>query len=285
MIRSEIKKVNKSSSKLAQEALLYKKIELKNLNKTFFTRKGQLVALDDFSLSVDQGEFISIVGPSGCGKSTLLLIAAGLDQPTAGEIFVNGHPAREPGPDRCMVFQQFALFPAMTVFANIEFGLRIAGISKQERKEIVTKQISSIGLTGFEDHYPSQLSGGMKQRVAIARSLALQPDILLMDEPFGALDAQTRILMQEEIASVRLKENLTVLFVTHSVEEAIFLSNKVVIMTARPGKIKETLEIPRTADWIGKSVDQAYANPSFNRLREHVWHSVREEIGGPRKEI
>jgi NitT/TauT family transport system ATP-binding protein len=260
------------------------KLEMQNISKSFFTRKGELPVLRNINLSVAQGDFISIVGPSGCGKSTLLYIAAGLDQPTGGAVLANGKLAGAPGPDRCLVFQQFALFPAMTVQSNIEYGLRLAGIPRTRRKQVVSAQIKSIGLNGFEDHYPSQLSGGMKQRVAIARSLALQPDILLMDEPFGSLDAQTRIIMQEEIASVCARENLTVLFVTHSVEEAIFLSNRVIVMTTRPGKIKEAIEIPKDADWMGKSVDQAYGNPSFNRLREHVWHSVREEITQTRKE-
>lgn len=258
------------------------KLQIRGVSKSFISRAGEVLALDQIELQVAAGEFVSIVGPSGCGKSTLLYIAAALERPSQGSVFVDGHAATKPGPDRSLVFQQFALFPAKTVASNIAFGLRMAGVSREERQRIVAEQVARIGLAGFERYYPHQLSGGMQQRVAIARALALQPDILLMDEPFGALDAQTRILMQEEISRVRTQEVLTVLFVTHSVEEAVFLSDRVVVMTARPGRIKEELQVPADADWRGRSVDEAYRSKTFNALREHVWRSVREEITGSR---
>jgi NitT/TauT family transport system ATP-binding protein len=255
------------------------KLHLRHIYKSFPLSHGaSLPVLKDVDVQVAPGEFVSIVGPSGCGKSTLLHIAAGLESPSAGEVLVDGKPAGPPGPSRCMVFQQFALFPAMTVAANIEFGLRIGGVPLSRRREIVREQIARIGLRGFEEYYPNQLSGGMQQRVAIARALALEPEILLMDEPFGALDAQTRVLMQEEVARVCAEEELTVLFVTHSVEEALFLSHRVLVMSARPGHIKEEVIVSPVAPWRGSSVDKAYLDEGFNRLRERVWHSVREEI-------
>jgi NitT/TauT family transport system ATP-binding protein len=256
------------------------KLELRDVSKTFASPAGTVQAVERLSLTVATGEFVSIVGPSGCGKSTVLQMAAGLETPTSGAVLVDGQPAGPPGPDRCMVFQHFALFPAKTVTGNIEFGLRMTGVPRERRRTIVREQIERIGLTGFEGSYPHQLSGGMQQRVAIARALALQPAIFLMDEPFGALDAQTRILMQEEIARVCAAERLTVLFVTHSVEEAIFLGDRVVVMTARPGRTKEEVEIPPEvrAGWQGRTVDEAYRNQQFVALRERVWTSVREEI-------
>jgi len=256
------------------------KLAIRGVSKTFASRTGAMVALEGIDLAAARGEFVSIVGPSGCGKSTLLHIAAGLETPSGGAVLVDGRPAGPPGPDRCIVFQQFALFPAKTVAGNIAFGLRMTGVPRERRREIVREQIRRTNLVGFDDYYPHQLSGGMQQRVAIARALALEPEVLLMDEPFGALDAQTRILMQEEIARVCTEQTLTVLFVTHSVEEAVFLGDRVVVMTARPGRVKETLVIPRDVAWRGGPVDQAYRSADFNDLREHVWSSVREEIAG-----
>ena len=256
------------------------KVEIREVAKTFFAAGGATIALDRICLAIAPAEFVAIVGPSGCGKSTLLFIAAGLEPPSGGEVLVNGQRPTGPGPDRCMVFQQFALFPAKTVQGNIEFGLRMTGVAAERRREIAAEQIRGVGLAGFENHFPYQLSGGMQQRVAIARALALRPEILLMDEPFGALDAQTRIIMQEQLAALRESGDLTVLFVTHSVEEAVYLADRVVVMTRRPGRIKEVVEVKGHADWRGHSVDRAYQSAVFNRLREQVWLSVRKEIGG-----
>lgn len=254
------------------------KLVLRGISKSFAARRTTVQALQNIDLSVAAGEFVTLVGPSGCGKSTLLMIAAGLEQPSAGVVLVDGHPAGKAGPDRCVVFQRFALFPAKTVAKNIEFGLRMAGADKQTRHQKIAAQIELIGLRGFENSYPHELSGGMQQRVAIARALVLEPDILLMDEPFGALDAQTRVVMQEEVAKICKSLGLTVLFVTHSVEEAVYLGNRVVVMSARPGKIKEEIRVPTDSAWRRRSVEDAMDDSEFADLRSRVWQLVREEI-------
>lgn len=254
------------------------KLELRGVTKTFTTRRGTVSAVAKVDLTIEQGEFVMLVGPSGCGKSTLLMIAAGLERPTTGEVFVDGDPAGPPGPSRSVVFQRFALFPAMTVRKNIDFGLRMARLGKAEREDKVARQVRLIGLEGFEDAYPHELSGGMQQRVAIARALVLEPEILLMDEPFGALDAQTRTVMQEEVARICSELKLTVLFVTHSVEEAVYLGDRVVIMAARPGRIKGQVDIPPNSDWRRHSVEEAMSDSDFARLRSDIWQLVKEEI-------
>lgn len=254
------------------------KLELRGIQKSFTRRKTTVQAIAGADLSVAQGEFVTLVGPSGCGKSTLLMIAAGLEQPSGGEVVVDGRIAGPPGPDRCVVFQRFALFPAMTVRKNIEFGMRMAQVGKRERTRRASAEIEMVGLQGFEDAYPHELSGGMQQRVAIARALVLQPDILLMDEPFGALDAQTRAVMQEQVAQLCTELNLTVLFVTHSVEEAVYLGDRVAIMTARPGRIKNEVLVPRDAAWRGLSVEDATTHADFSALRTAVWRQVKEEL-------
>jgi NitT/TauT family transport system ATP-binding protein len=205
---------------------------------------GTTIALDKVSLDVPEKEFAVIVGPSGCGKSSLLYLAAGLAQPTAGEIVVGGRTVTQPGADRGMVFQSYTLFPWLTVRQNVEFGLRRRRMLAKERAEIVAHYIDEIGLNHFVDAYPKQLSGGMMQRVAIARALANDPDVLLMDEPFGALDSQTRAQMQKLLLRVWERTHKTVLFVTHDIDEAILLGDRVYVMSARPGRIKERLEIP-----------------------------------------
>ena len=254
------------------------KLTLRGIRKSFTRRKITVEAIAGADLSVNQGEFVTLVGPSGCGKSTLLMIAAGLEEPTEGDVVVDGRLAGPPGPDRCVVFQRFALFPAMTVRKNIEFGLRMARVSSKERAERALAEIEMVGLQGFEDAYPHELSGGMQQRVAIARALVLEPDILLMDEPFGALDAQTRAVMQEQVARLCSELNLTVLFVTHSVEEAVYLGDRVAIMTARPGRIKDQILVPKDADWRGLSVEDATGHADFSALRTAVWKQVKEEL-------
>jgi NitT/TauT family transport system ATP-binding protein len=254
------------------------KLTLRGIKKSFKARDAIVEAVQGVDLAVERGEFVTIVGPSGCGKSTLLMIAAGLEKPSAGQVLVDGKPAGPPGPNRCVVFQRFALFPAMTVRKNVEFGLRMAHVGKAERERRAAEQLAMVGLAGFEGAYPHELSGGMQQRVAIARALVLEPDILLMDEPFGALDAQTRGVMQEQVGRICRDLQLTTLFITHSVEEAVYLGHRVVVMTARPGRIKEEIPVPVHADWRGLSVEDASGRPDFGDLRTTVWSLVKEEL-------
>jgi ABC-type nitrate/sulfonate/bicarbonate transport system ATPase subunit len=201
------------------------------------------VALEPTSLAVGENDFIAILGPSGCGKSTLLRIVAGLEQPTAGRVLVDGQAVARPGPDRGMVFQSYTLFPWLTVRENICFGLREKGLAPARQRRIADDFIARVGLRGFEDHYPRTLSGGMQQRTALARALANDPKILLLDEPFGALDHQTRALMQELLLGIWEADRKTVLFVTHDIEEAVFMANRVVVLTARPGRVKSEVVV------------------------------------------
>ena len=232
-----------------------------------------VVALRDISLTVDDREFCVIVGPSGCGKSTLLRLVAGLSRPTDGRLLLGGTEIQGPSRERGMVFQSYTLFPWLTVRGNIEFGLRLKGTPAAERQEIVARYVQLVGLAGFENAYPRQLSGGMMQRVAIARALANDPEILLMDEPFGALDSQTRSLMQELLLEVWEQSHKTVLFITHDIDEAIFLGDRVCVMTARPGQIKEEIKIPlhrpRTPDVV--------TSPEFIEVKRRVAGLIREE--------
>lgn len=257
------------------------------LTMDFESAAGVTRALDPFSFHVDRSEFLVIVGPSGCGKSTLLHITSGLTKPTAGQVRLGGELIQEPGPDKAIVFQNFSLFPWKNVYQNIEFGLRINGVAPAERDRLIQGYIQLIGLEGFERHLPRQLSGGMQQRVAIARSFVLEPRILLMDEPFAALDAQNRQLMQEELVRIWQTQKPTVLFITHSVEEAVFLADRVIVMTRRPGRIKEVL---RPADYM-QGLDQHWRfmhyedvtrRQDFQDLRARVWHLVKSEIGDSR---
>ena len=221
-------------------------LSVRNLRKAFAKTDGsggQLVALGDVSFDVADNEFVSILGPSGCGKTTLIRIAAGLARPDAGVISVNGVPVTAPGRDRCMVFQNFGLLPWRTVQANVQFGLEVEDISDKDRREIAAKYIDLVGLKGFEQYFPHQISGGMQQRVGIARALARNPDILLMDEPFGAIDAQTREQLQEELLRIWGTTDKTVLFVTHSIEEAIFLSDSIVVLQPNPGRVLRIIKV------------------------------------------
>ncbi|MGN6115638.1 MAG: ABC transporter ATP-binding protein [Nitrobacter sp.] len=254
------------------------KMELRGVSKKFQTRRGEVVALTECDLAIQKAEFVTVVGPSGCGKSTLMMIAAGLTEPSTGDILVDGRPAGAPGPKRSVVFQRFALFPSETAAQNIEFGLRVAGIDKPERETRVQEQLALMGLEQFRHAYPSELSGGMQQRVAIARALVVRPEILLMDEPFGALDAQTRTVLQEEVSRLRRQMNYTVLFITHSVEEAVYLGDRVVVMSRRPGRIKAEIAIPRDAAWRGREIEDAGNHRDFNEVRRHIWELVRSEI-------
>lgn len=246
------------------------KISFQNVSKAFEVDGERFNALTNFDLNVEEGEFITIVGPSGCGKSTAINIAAGLTEATAGDVIVDGIPVRGPGPDRGVIFQQYALFPWLTVRQNVEFGLRVAGMPRNERRRITDHFIDLVGLNEFAGALPKTLSGGMKQRCAIARAYAANPNILLMDEPFGALDALTRVQLQDQLLSTWDKDKRTVMFITHDVDEAVYLANRVVVMAARPGRLHRIIPVdlpyPRTED--------IRLSPAFASIRNDVWRSV-----------
>ncbi len=236
-------------------------IAIERLSKTFETQRGTShLALADISLTIAEGEFVSILGPSGCGKSTLLYIVGGFVEPSEGSVAVNGKPVTGPGPDRGPVFQEFALFPWKTVLGNVMYGPLERGMAKAKAEAKARELIALVHLRGYENFYPKELSGGMKQRVAIARTLAYGPSILLMDEPFGSLDAHTRTGMQHELLEIWERDRKTVLFVTHSVEEAVFLSDRVVVLTRAPGRVKETIaiDLPRPRRRAELLVDRRY---------------------------
>ena len=246
-------------------------LTIENLGKNYVSRGSETNALVNINLRVEEGEFVCLLGPSGCGKSTLLKIIAGLIPATSGRITINGKPVSGPGPDRAVVFQDYALFPWMTVRDNIEFGLEARKLPVAERHEISSRLLKVIGLSDFAERFPHQLAGGMKQRVSLARALAVDPSLLLMDEPFGALDAQTRQLLQDELLRIWREYRKTVVFVTHSIEEAIYLSDRIVVMTARPGRVKQIVMVtePRPRDMA--SVD-------MNRRQREVRAVLGEEI-------
>lgn len=247
------------------------KISLKNVNKTYEHDGKKVHAVKDFSLDVKENEFLVVVGPSGCGKSTLLQLIAGFEKPDSGEVLLNGHQVKKPGPDRGFVFQDFTLYQWRTVLGNIAFGLEAKGLSKKEAEEKAMEYVKLVGLEGFEHSYPHTLSGGMKQRVGIARALAYEPDVLLMDEPFGALDAQTKKWMQRELNRIWEKDKKTVVFVTHSVIEATFLADRIVVMTAQPGTVKKLIDvdIPRP---------RGYVEEHYLEHREKVLSYLEEEV-------
>ena len=249
------------------------KIDVSRLSKSYVTDRGAVLALRGTDLAIAEGEFVSIVGPSGCGKSTLLYIVGGFLS-ADGEVLIDGQAVTGPGTDRGVVFQEYALFPWLTVRGNISYGLERQGMATAERMPIVERLIALIGLKGFEDRYPRELSGGMKQRVAIARTLACDPAILLLDEPLGALDAQTREIMQDELLRIWLNTRKTVLMVTHDVTEAVYLSNRICVMSARPGQIVEefTVDLDRT-----KTREETFLSDAFNKVRNEVWLSVRRQ--------
>ncbi len=258
------------------------KIVLRDVSKTFVKRNGgakenRVDALKDVSLEVADQEFVSIVGPSGCGKTTLLRIIDGLIPYDRGEITINGRPVGAPAQDRGMVFQTFGLLPWRTVADNVGIGLEISGMELQKRKPIVQRWIEVVGLAGFESHYPHELSGGMQQRVGLARVLAINPAVILMDEPFGALDAQTRELMQEELLRIWNQEKKTVIFITHSIDEAVYLSDRVIVMSARPGQIAEVLNVRLKRPRWNYDVR---GTPEFTELRAHIWKMLRQDRAG-----
>jgi len=250
-------------------------ISATNVNLTFAPKNRTPVnALNDFNINVEEGEFVSIVGPSGCGKSTFLNVLLGLIPSNSGEMAIRGKKIAGPGQDRAMVFQEFGLLPWRTVEDNIGLGLELRGVSAAERKPVAHKFIEMVGLTGFESHYPHELSGGMKQRVGLARALATDPAVLLMDEPFAALDAQTRDLMQSELLRIWDEAKKTVLFVTHQIEEAVYLSDRVIVMTKRPGRAKRIIdiELPRPRDY------EMRVSQEFNELKLEIWNELKDEL-------
>ncbi|MET9274740.1 ABC transporter ATP-binding protein [Kribbella sp. NPDC003557] len=251
------------------------KISVQSVTKTFALGKDTFTALDRVSLDIADNEFITVVGPSGCGKSTLMNILAGLEEPTSGRALVDGVPVEGPGPERGVIFQQYALFPWLTVRKNVEFGLKTAGVGKAERRERAQHFIDVVGLADFADALPKMLSGGMRQRCAIARAYAVNPSILLMDEPFGALDALTRVKLQEQLLDTWSQEQRTVLFITHDVDEAVFLANRVIVMAARPGRIYDVIDV----DLPYPRSEEFRLSAEFADLRNHVWHSVYHQDG------
>lgn len=249
------------------------KLSIQDVSKRFVNRQCDVTALENTSFDVAANEFITILGPSGCGKSTILKVIAGLEEPSSGQVLLDGQLIRGPGSDRGMVFQTYTLFPWLTVRENIEFGLDVAGKGKKEKNDKSAYYLEKIGLKGFENAYPANLSGGMKQRVAIARALANDPQVLLMDEPFGALDAQTRTVMQELLLDVWEDSHKTILFVTHDVEEAVFMGDTIYVMTARPGRIKAQIKVPlpRPRRYDVKLTD------TFVNIKRDVLELIREE--------
>jgi NitT/TauT family transport system ATP-binding protein len=267
------------------------RIVVSDVQKTFQLKPGQAVSVDGrttdrvevlagVDLAVRTGEFITLVGPSGSGKSVLLDVIGGLTEASAGEAFIDTTRVTKPDPKIAYVFQQYALFPWRTALENVEYALEVRGVRAAERRRKARHFLGLFGLGGFEDRYPSQLSGGMQQRVAIARALSTDPEVLLMDEPFAALDAQTRNILQAELLRIWETINTTVVFVTHSIDEAIFLADRVVVMTARPGRVKEVFEIdlPRPRD------EDVRASEAFNAYRGKVWRALRHEVQKAQKD-
>lgn len=249
-------------------------LSIQGVSRTFVSPKGQATqALLPVDFDVRENDFVTILGPSGCGKSTMLRIVAGLDHPSSGRVLLDGHPVAGPGADRGMVFQSYTLFPWLTIEQNIRFGLRERGMPEAQQKERASDFIAKVGLRGFEQHFPRQLSGGMQQRTAIARALANDPKILLMDEPFGALDNQTRALMQELLLGIWEAERKTVMFVTHDIDEAIFMANRVAVFSARPGRIKTEIavDLPHPRHYTIKT------SPEFMDLKARLTEEIRAE--------
>jgi NitT/TauT family transport system ATP-binding protein len=250
-------------------------IQARGVNLTFRPpNRAPVSALDGFDIDVEEGEFLSILGPSGCGKSTFLNILLGLLKPDSGEVLMHGKKITGPASDRAMVFQEFGLLPWRTVQNNIELGLELKRTSAAKRRVVAERLVSLVGLGGFENHYPHELSGGMKQRVGLARALATDPDVLLMDEPFAALDAQTRDLMQVELLRIWREARKTVLFVTHQIDEAIYLSDRVMVMSKRPGRAKKLfiVELTRPREY------EMRVTPEFNDLKLEIWNTLKDEI-------
>ncbi|WP_231402345.1 ABC transporter ATP-binding protein [Caenimonas aquaedulcis] len=251
------------------------RIRFDQVSVDFPTDHGPMRVLDKVSFDIRQGEFVSIIGPSGCGKTTMMNIVGGFVQPTQGQVLLDGKPVSAPGPDRGVIFQEYGVFPWLTVRQNIEFGLKLASsrVGAQERAEITQRYMGLMGLTDFANHFPKHLSGGMRQRLAIARAYAVRPQFLLMDEPFGALDAQTRSAMQDLLLQVLEREGKTVMLITHSVEEAIYLSSRIVVVTARPARIRTIIDVP----FGYPRAENVHEDPRFAELRAHIRELVMQE--------
>ncbi|MQY17520.1 ABC transporter ATP-binding protein [Nocardia macrotermitis] len=259
------------------------KLVLDGVRKEFQVRgeRESFTALEDVSLELTDGEFLVLVGPSGSGKSTLLDLLGGLSKPSSGQLLLDGAPITGPGLDRGIVFQQYALLPWRSARANIEFGLEAKGIRRRERRSIAEHYLELVGLHGFGDRYPHELSGGMKQRVAIARSLAFDPEVLLMDEPFAALDAQTRETLQDELLRIWRSTGKTILFITHGIDEAVYLGQRVAVLTARPGRVKAIVDIDldRPDDTDPEATD-IRSSERFREIRHHIWTLLHSEVAG-----
>ncbi|WP_030172936.1 ABC transporter ATP-binding protein [Spirillospora albida] len=257
------------------------KIQIQNVRKEFPVRGGgAFTALEETSLDIAEGEFLVVVGPSGCGKSTLLDLLGGLTRPTSGRVLLDGAEITGPALDRGVVFQQYALFPWRTAARNIEFGLEGMGLTRKERADVARYHLDLVGLSGFGDRYPHELSGGMKQRVAIARSLAYDPGVLLMDEPFAALDAQTRETLQDELLRIWQSTGKTIVFITHGIDEAVYLGRRVAVLTSRPGRVKEVVDIDLGSR---REVDDLRSSPEFAAHRHRVWSLLRDEVSAAQR--
>ncbi len=262
--------IKKASAK-ADPALSEIAVSVRNISKNY----GQVEALKNLSLEFPRGQLTSLLGPSGCGKTTLLKIIAGLLEPTSGEVEVNGKPVTGPGPNRAFVFQDFALLPWATVMRNVAFGLELRGVAKSEREDVAAKYINEVGLGGFENAYPHELSGGMRQRVGLARALSVDAKVLLMDEPFSAVDEQTRRKFQEDLLSLVQNENKTFIFVTHSIEEAVYVSDQIAILLPRPSRVSEII---RPSGFRHKEVDQIRRDPEYLDIVDNIWASLRSYV-------
>ena len=251
------------------------RVRFQDVAVAFPTAQGPMRVLDGVSLDIRQGDFVSIIGPSGCGKTTLMNLLGGFLQPISGQVLLDGQPVRGPGPDRGVIFQEYGVFPWLTVRQNIAFGLRLAGnkVPKAQHAAIVERYMGLMGLKDFADHHPKHLSGGMRQRLALARAYAVKPEFLLMDEPFGALDAQTRSAMQDLLLEVLQTEGKTVMLITHSVEEAIYLSSRIVVVTARPARIRTVIDVP----FGYPRTENVHEDPRFGALRSQIRELVMQE--------
>jgi ABC-type nitrate/sulfonate/bicarbonate transport system, ATPase component len=259
----------------APQANVPARIRFDRVSVDFATQHGPMRVLDDVSFEIHSGEFVSVIGPSGCGKTTMMNIVGGFVQPTQGQVLLDGKPVAGPGPDRGVIFQEYGVFPWLTVRQNIEFGLKLSAskVRPVEREEVVVRYMKLMGLADFANHFPKHLSGGMRQRLAIARAYAVRPEFLLMDEPFGALDAQTRSAMQDLLLQVLESEGKTVMLITHSVEEAIYLSSRIVVVTARPARIRTIIDVP----FGYPRAEKVHEDPRFTELRTHIRELVMQE--------